>query len=146
MQNNTIARLYILDFGLFQVHSNGRIIGIQGYLIQTHTGTNILVDTGFPAKYADDTEMASEEDELGDFGHVLRLTKDNLPLAQLARCGLKPSDIDILIMSHTHRSRRWDWRFPQERWSSAKLNVRFLSHSTGTTAHPSIGRPTYNIT
>lgn len=97
-----IARLYILDFGLFQVHANGRIIGIPGYLIQTHAGENILVDTGFPAKYALDAVAATNEDNLGGFGRVLSLTTENLPPAQLARCGLTPSDIDMLIMSHTH--------------------------------------------
>lgn len=102
MMQTSIARLYILDFGLFQVHANGRIIGIPGYLIQTHGGENILIDTGFPAKYALDADTATNEDNLGAFGRVLSLTAENLPSAQLARCGLQPSDIDTLIMSHTH--------------------------------------------
>ena len=102
MNHDTIARLYVLDFGLFQVNANNRIIGIQGYLLQTHDGKNILVDTGFPGKYADDVEKASAEDDLGGFGHVLTLTHDNLPEAQLAKCGLMPADIDMLIMTHTH--------------------------------------------
>ena len=36
-----IKRLYILDYGLFQVTESGRIIGIPGYLIQTDEGVNI---------------------------------------------------------------------------------------------------------
>ena len=98
---DTVKRLYILDFGLFQVHENGRLIGIPGYLIQTHNGQNILVDTGFPAKYAQDAERATLEDGLETFGRVITLTKDNLPPAQLAKIGLGTSDIDTLVMTHS---------------------------------------------
>ncbi len=107
MQTETIKRLYILDFGLFQVTADdgddarGRVIGIPGYLLQTHDGQNILVDTGFPKKYAVNTAQATLEDGLETFGRVLTLTAENLPPAQLARAGLTPSDIDILIMTHT---------------------------------------------
>ena len=98
----TIKRLTILDYGLFQVNENQRIIGILGYLLQTHDGTNILVDTGFPAKYAINTEKATLEDGLETFGQVLQLTEDNLPKQQLSLCDLKPEDIDILVLTHTH--------------------------------------------
>lgn len=96
------ARLAILDYGLFQVHESGRIIGICGYLIQTTEGENILIDTGFPAKYAHDARAATEEDALGGFGQVLSLREENLAPAQLALLGLKPSDIHLMIQSHTH--------------------------------------------
>lgn len=99
--SGTIQRLYVLDYGLFQVHENGRVIGIPGYLIQTHDGANILVDTGFPARYADDAEQASLDDGLGSFGRVLKLGRENLPAAQLARIGLEPGDINLLVMTHT---------------------------------------------
>lgn len=101
MTQTTIRKLYVLDFGLFQVHENGRIIGIPGFLIQTSDGKNILVDTGFPASYADDPEAASAVDGLDSFGKVLRLTAENLPEAQLAKCGLKKADITHLIMTHS---------------------------------------------
>ncbi|MEY3684375.1 MAG: hypothetical protein RLZZ394_206, partial [Actinomycetota bacterium] len=45
--------LSVLDFGLFQVHANGRIIGIPGALIETDAGERVLIDSGFPQKYAD---------------------------------------------------------------------------------------------
>lgn len=96
------CRLAVLDYGLFQVHANGRIIGICGFLIQTDAGENVLIDTGFPAKYADDAEAATAEDELGSFGRVLSLTHQNLAPAQLALLGLSTSDIDLMIQSHTH--------------------------------------------
>ncbi len=96
------ATLHILDYGLFRVHANGRIIGICGYLITTDTGERVLVDSGFPAKYASDIATASAEDRLGAFGEVLACTPENLPAAQLARCGVTPDQIDLVIQTHTH--------------------------------------------
>ncbi len=96
------ARMAILDYGLFQVHENGRIIGICGYLIQTTEGENVLIDSGFPAKYAKDPAAATQEDALGDFGQVLKLTDQNLAPSQLQLLGLAPGDIDLMIQSHTH--------------------------------------------
>jgi len=94
------AELHVLDFGLFKVHVNGRVIGICGFLIRTDAGEAVLIDTGFPAKYANDVAKASTEDKLGAFGEVLHLTHDNLPAAQLAKSGT--TQIDLLIMTHTH--------------------------------------------
>ena len=94
--------LTVLDFGLFTVHANGRIIGIPGFLIVTSAGEKVLLDTGFAKKYADDVEAASAEDNLGEFGKVLELTHENQPEAQLAKMGLRKSDLDLLIISHTH--------------------------------------------
>ena len=59
--------LAVLDFGLFRVHSNGRVIGICGYLIRTDRDELVLVDGGFPRKYTEDHAGASAEDEaIGD--------------------------------------------------------------------------------
>ncbi len=96
------ARLAILDYGLFQVHEDGRIIGICGYLIQTTAGENILIDSGFPAKYGANSAAATDEDALAGFGQVLSLGKSNLAPAQLALLGLARSDINLMIQSHTH--------------------------------------------
>jgi N-acyl homoserine lactone hydrolase len=94
--------LTILDYGLFRVHSNGRVIGICGFLITTDAGERVLVDSGFPAKYARDIAAASAEDRLGDFGEVLECTPQNLPEAQLARCGVATGDITLVIQTHPH--------------------------------------------
>ena len=104
---DSVKRFAILDFGLFYVHgkgtvtNQGRLIGIPGYLIQTAAGKNILVDTGFHPKYAIDAEKATQEDQLESFGRIEQLTAENLPSAQLAKCGLVMADIDLLIMTHT---------------------------------------------
>jgi N-acyl homoserine lactone hydrolase len=96
------VRLTVLDYGLFKVHANGRVIGICGYLIETDAGERVLIDTGFPAKYASDAAAATAEDGLDSFGQVLSVTPDNLPAAQLARIGLSLADITLMIQSHTH--------------------------------------------
>jgi len=93
-------RLTILDFGLFQVHENGRIIGIPGYLIETPTGEKILVDTGFPRWYEEDRAKAVADDDLDSFGRILELTREQSPAPQLERVGLAPSDITHLVLTH----------------------------------------------
>jgi N-acyl homoserine lactone hydrolase len=94
--------LAVLDFGLFKVHENGRVIGICGFLIQTEAGESVLIDSGFPAKYATNAQAATEEDALGSFGEVLKLSPQNLAPAQLDLLGLGAADIDLMIQSHTH--------------------------------------------
>jgi N-acyl homoserine lactone hydrolase len=95
-------RLAVLDYGLFEVHAGPRTIGICGFVIQTDADEVVLIDTGFPQKYAEDAEAATAEDDLGSFGRVLRVTHDNMPDAQLARLGLGASDVTLMIQSHTH--------------------------------------------
>jgi len=94
--------LYVLDYGLFKVRSDGRIIGMCGFLIRTDDGKSILIDTGLPPKYVDDVKAATAEDRLHEFGEVAALTADNLPAAQLAKVGLRAADIDVLVITHTH--------------------------------------------
>jgi N-acyl homoserine lactone hydrolase len=94
-------RLYVLDFGLFDVNA-GRQIGIPGFLILTDQGERVLVDTGFPAKYAADPVRAAQDDGLTAFGHIRHLTDANLCAGQLALLGLVPADIDLVILTHSH--------------------------------------------
>ncbi len=100
--SSRLTRLTILDFGLFQVHANGRVIGICGYLLETTDAKRILIDTGFPAAYVTDPKAAASADDLGRFGHLLSLTPDQTPQGQLARMGLTPQDIDLTILTHGH--------------------------------------------
>jgi len=94
--------LHVLDYGLFKVHANGRVIGICGFLIRTDAGESILVDTGFPKKYADDKVAATKEDRLYEFGEVLECEMANMPVHQLSLAGIKPDQIDLHILTHTH--------------------------------------------
>ena len=101
-QNSRLSRLTILDYGLFQVHANDRIIGICGYLLQTTDSKRILIDTGFPEAYVTHPEAAATADDLGTFGHLLSLTPAQTPQGQLALVGLTPRDIDLMILTHGH--------------------------------------------
>lgn len=94
--------LHVLDYGLFRVHSGPRDIGIVGFLITTDAGERILVDTGFPQKYADDPAAATEEDRLYEFGEVLDCTARHMPAAQLAKAGVTLDQITLMIQTHTH--------------------------------------------
>jgi N-acyl homoserine lactone hydrolase len=94
--------LYVLDYGLFRVHANGRVIGICGFLIETEADEYVLVDTGSPEKYARDKEGATQEDRLYEFGEVLSCDMSNTPAAQLALAGIRPEQITLHIITHTH--------------------------------------------
>ena len=96
------ARLAVLDYGFFRVHAGPRDIGIVGFLIETDHGERLLVDGGFPAKYADDPAGATAEDALSSFGAVLSLTRANRPEAQLALAGVSPGEVDLLLLTHSH--------------------------------------------
>ena len=95
-------RLAVLDYGLFEVHAGPRTIGICGFVVETDADEVVLIDTGFPPKYAKDAEAATAEDDLGSFGRVLSVTADNLPGPQLAKLGLTKADVTLMIQSHTH--------------------------------------------
>ena len=96
-----LERLYVLDFGLFEVQEDGRRIGIPGYLLTARSGAHILVDTGFPAAYYQDAARASAADGLDRFGRLVRLTADQRPEAQLARAGIGAADITHVILTHS---------------------------------------------
>lgn len=94
--------LMVLDYGLFKVHANGRVIGICGFLIRTDLNETVLIDAGFPKAYAEDPAAASLEDGLGSFGEVLHLTHRNLPESQLALAGISLADVSLFILTHSH--------------------------------------------
>jgi N-acyl homoserine lactone hydrolase len=96
-----LARLMILDLGLFEVRGGARLIGIPAYLLETDQGQRILFDTGFPPAYATDPGIA-DRDGLPSFGRLLNFGPDQTAAGALARLGLAPADIDLVILSHGH--------------------------------------------
>ena len=82
--------------------TTARIIGIPGYLVQTLDGGNILIDCGFRAHYGIDCAQASVEDGLGAFGELLDFGPRQLVTGQLALLGLRPHDIDLVVLTHSH--------------------------------------------
>jgi N-acyl homoserine lactone hydrolase len=131
------ARLWVLDFGFFRVHAGPRDIGIQGYLVETDRGERLLIDSGFPSKYADDHRAATEEDGLGGFGEVLRLTRENLPEGQLGLCGVRPGEVDLFLLTHSHVDHLGGlYDFPQ-----APLIVAERERALPRPLYPAGGRP-----
>lgn len=96
-----LARLFVLDLGLFEVRGGERVIGIPGFLMETDRGQRILFDTGFPPHYLTDPDRAAR-DGLPRFGHLVDFRPDQTAEGALARLGLGPSDIDLVILSHSH--------------------------------------------
>lgn len=96
-----IARLFVLDLGLFEVRGGERVIGIPGFLMQTDKGANILFDTGFPPEYHSDPDRPAK-DGLPRFGRLLDFRPDQTAEGALALLGLAPEDIGLVILSHGH--------------------------------------------
>jgi N-acyl homoserine lactone hydrolase len=96
-----LARLYILNLGLFEVRGGERVIGIPGYLMQTDRGANILFDTGFPPEYLTDPDRP-QKDGLPRFGRLIDFRPDQTAEGALGLLGLTPKDIDLVILSHGH--------------------------------------------
>ena len=99
---HTVTRLYILDFGSFDVGPGKRTIGIPGFLLTTDQGARILVDTGFDPAYATDYAATDARDSLSGFGRLIGFTARQTAAGQLALLGLAPADITHLILTHGH--------------------------------------------
>ncbi len=96
-----LARLFILDLGLFEVRGGERVIGIPGYLMQTDRGANLLFDTGFPPEYLTDPDRPTR-DGLPRFGRLIDFRREQTAEGALGLLGLTPKDIDLVILSHGH--------------------------------------------
>ena len=96
-----LARLTILDLGLFEVRGGERLIGIPAYLLETDLGGRILFDTGFPPAYATDPGIA-DRDGRPRFGRLLDFSPAQTATGALAALGLTPQDINLVILSHGH--------------------------------------------
>ncbi|KAF0116733.1 MAG: hypothetical protein FD150_245 [Rhodobacteraceae bacterium] len=96
-----LARLFVLDLGTFEVRGGERVIGIPGFLMETDQGKRILFDTGFPPDYLTDPDRPSR-DGLPQFGRLLDFRAEQTAAGALALLGLAPSDVDLVILSHSH--------------------------------------------
>lgn len=102
LPGHRLTRLYVLDFGLFDVGPGKRTIGIQGFLMETDQGAKILFDTGFDAGYAVDYARLDARDGLSGFGRLINFSETQTLSGQLALLDLCPADITLLILSHGH--------------------------------------------
>lgn len=102
LRGHRLARLTVLDLGLFDVGPGRRLIGIPGFLLETDCGARILFDTGFAPDYATQPEATAARDGLADFGVLIDFGTHNTAEGQLALMGLKAADITHVILSHGH--------------------------------------------
>ena len=102
LQGHRLARLFVLDFGLFDVGPGKRLIGIPGFLAQTDRGANVLIDTGFDPAYARDYGATDARDGLSGFGRLVDFSAAQTLPGQLARLGLSPADMTLCVLSHGH--------------------------------------------
>jgi N-acyl homoserine lactone hydrolase len=117
MSQNAPQRLYLMQVGLMPEYG----IPIVCYLVQTGDGQNILIDSGLPEIMPEgETEFANGQDVI----------------AQLARLGLTPADIQTVISTHydiDHAGRHG--AFPQAHYvvqrahhADAASNPRFAAN------------------
>lgn len=106
LTGHKLARLYVLDFGLFDVGPGLRTIGIPGFLLETTAenggSARVLFDTGFPPDYVTAPEATAARDGLARFGAFKNFGPENTAEGQLAVLGLTPADISHVILSHGH--------------------------------------------
>lgn len=102
LSGHRLTRLYVLDFGLFDVGPGQRTIGIPGFLLETDRGARILFDTGFPPDYVTAPAATAARDGLHRFGVFAQFGPQNTAAGQLSVLGLTPADITHVILSHGH--------------------------------------------
>lgn len=106
LAGHTLSRLFVLDFGLFDVGPGQRVIGIPGFLLETDDGqgggARVLFDTGFPPEYVTDFAATALRDGLDRFGAFVDFGPAQTAEGQLAALGLTPADISHVILSHGH--------------------------------------------
>lgn len=102
LQTHRLARLTILDCGLFDVGPGRRLIGLPAYMLETDLGAKLLVDGGFPPAYAQDAAAAALADGLASFGQMHSYTPQNHLAAQLALTGTALADLTAHILTHGH--------------------------------------------
>jgi N-acyl homoserine lactone hydrolase len=106
LPGHRLHRLFVLDFGLFDVGPGLRTIGIPGFLLETRDdeggGARILFDTGFPPAYATHPDETAARDGLHRFGAFARFGANTTAAGQLALLDLAPGDISHVILSHGH--------------------------------------------
>ena len=99
-------RLYVIPLGTVEVdvakfmawepERGERYSGpVAAFLIQTDDGKNVLVDTGLSPDHIDDPECRIPKPDV-----LVTMTPEDDIRHQLGLIGVKPEDIDIVVMTH----------------------------------------------
>jgi N-acyl homoserine lactone hydrolase len=101
-----VKRLYVIPLGIVEVdvakfmawepERGERYAGpVAAFLIQTDDGKNVLVDTGLSPDHIDDPECRIPKPDV-----VVEMTPEDDIRHQLGLIGVRPEDIDIVVMTH----------------------------------------------
>ncbi len=101
-----MRRLYVIPLGTVEVdvakfmawepERGERYAGpVAAFLIQTDDGKNVLVDTGLSPDHIDDPECRIPKPDV-----VVEMTPEDDIRHQLSLIGIKPEDIDIVVITH----------------------------------------------
>lgn len=85
-------KLFLFKVGSFIYPDIAEPIPVPAYLIQTESGKNILVDTGFPERYINNPPAA--------YVPMVAVDPEDYIVNHLAEIELKPTDIDLVVLSH----------------------------------------------
>lgn len=117
-------KLYLFELGRFIYPDAPKPIPVPGYLIQTKNGKNILVDTGFPEKFITDPPISDDV--------KIDVHQEDFIVNRLAEIGLKPADIDLVILSHLD----YDHAGNLLHFAHAEMIIQKLQYETAKTLHP----------
>jgi N-acyl homoserine lactone hydrolase len=101
-----MKRLYVIPLGIVEVavskfmawepERGERYAGpVAAFLIQTDDGKNVLVDTGLSPDHIEDPECRIPRPDV-----VVEMTPEDDLRHQLGLIGVKPKDVDIVVISH----------------------------------------------
>ncbi len=101
-----MKRLYVIPLGIVEVdvskfmawepERGERYAGpVAAFLIQTDDGKNVLVDTGLSPDHIEDPECRIPQPDV-----VVAMTPEDDIRHQLGLIGVKPEDVDIVVITH----------------------------------------------
>lgn len=117
-------KLYLFELGRFIYPDAPKPIPVPGYLIVTKNGKNILVDTGFPEKFITDPPISDDV--------KIDVHQQDFIVNRLAKIGLEPADIDLLVLSHLD----YDHAGSLLEFAQAEVIIQRLQYETAKAGHP----------
>ncbi|MFC4210961.1 N-acyl homoserine lactonase family protein [Pedobacter lithocola] len=117
-------KLFLFELGRFIYPDAPKPIPVPGYLIQTKNGKNILVDTGFPEQYITNPPLSE--------GVTVAVNQEDFIVNRLAEIGLKPTDIDLVVLSHLD----YDHAGNLLPFGHAEVIIQRLQYETAKVGHP----------
>ena len=128
-----MKRLYVIPLGIVEVdvskfmawepERGERYAGpVAAFLIQTDDGKNVLVDTGLSPDHIEDPECRLPQPDV-----VVEMTQEDDIRHQLGLIGVKPEDVDIVVITHfdsTTRAETGSSRTPSSSSNGSSTNSR----------------------